>query len=107
MFRTLTQFPNGAIPQFTFFTDFDIAANYGEAAVKDTYERVIAEWGDNYEAMTEVSICLNLLCWDYYENGLNELSRLFSDYYYKSKDFFYDTFEDNEKACTYYFEMTD
>lgn len=107
VFRELTEFPNGVKPEYTFFTDFDIAGNFDAAAIEDTYNRVLKEWGDNYKAMTEVSISLNLLCWDYYERGLMEMSRVFSDYYYKSRDYFYDHFDGNDEALRHYFEMTD
>lgn len=105
MFRTLKYFPNGKEPEYTFFTDFDIASHFN-GGIEDTYKRVIKEWGNNYKAMTEVSICLNLLCWDFYEKN-NSISKIFSDFYYKSRDYFYNTFEDNKEALEYYFEMTD
>ena len=86
MFRTLKYFPNGKEPEYTFFTDFDIASHFN-GGIEDTYKRVIKEWGNNYKAMTEVSICLNLLCWDFYEKN-NSISKIFSDLYYKSRDYF-------------------
>lgn len=41
MFRTLTTFPNGVKPEYTFFTDFDIASHFGIKAIRDTYRDVI------------------------------------------------------------------
>ena len=42
----------------------------------------------------------------FYEKN-NSISKIFSDLYYKSRDYFYNTFEDNKEALEYYFEMTD
>lgn len=107
MFRTLDHFPNGEKPKYTFFTDFDIAAHFGEEGIADTYDRVLEAWGDNYKAMTEVSICLNLLCWDYCQNGNMEISRILGEYYYKSRDYFYEHFDGDNVALEHYFDMTD
>ena len=43
MFRTLKYFPNGKEPEYTFFTDFDIASHFN-GGIEDTYKRVIKEW---------------------------------------------------------------
>lgn len=107
MFRELRCFPNGVAPEYTFFTDFDIACHFGVSAIKDTYRRVLESWGDNYKAMTEVSLCLNLLCWDYYENGKMAISGCLSDLYYDSRDFFYEKYENDKVALHHYFVMTD
>ena len=40
MFRTLKYFPNGKEPEYTFFTDFDIASHFN-GGIEDTYKRVI------------------------------------------------------------------
>ena len=50
MFRTLKYFPNGKEPEYTFFTDFDIASHFN-GGIEDTYKRVIKEWGNNYKAI--------------------------------------------------------
>ena len=44
MFRTLKYFPNGKEPEYTFFTDFDIASHFN-GGIEDTYKRVIKENG--------------------------------------------------------------
>ncbi len=99
--------------EYTFVSDFAIADWYGAKDVKETYNRVIKEWGKDYKAMTEIIIALNLLSWAHDQlrkqgiEGRDEFIELYSNLYYMAKDFFYDTFKDNEKAQDYFFEMTD
>ena len=99
--------------EYTFVSDFAIADWYGAKDVKETYNRVIKEWGKDYKAMTEIVVALNLLSWAHNqlrEQGIgcrDEFIELYSNLYYMAKDFFYDTFKDNEKAQHYFFEMTD
>lgn len=107
MFRELKFFPNGMKPEYTFFTDFDIACHFGEKAVKDTWKQVKKSWKDDYKAMTEVNIVLNLLCWDYYNHGMQDISKVCADLYYESKEWFYNHYEDNKEALDWFFKMTD
>ena len=48
----------------TFWNDFSIAATYGIPAIKETYQRVFAEWKDDYKYLTELVMVLNHLGWD-------------------------------------------
>lgn len=99
--------------EYTFINDFAIADWYGEKDVKETYNRVIKEWGKDYKAMTEIVIALNLLSWAHYQlrkqgiDGRDGFIYLYSHLNNKAKDLFCDTFKDNEKAQDYFFEMTD
>lgn len=78
--------PNGYKLTTTFFDDFTIADAFGIDAVKDTFKRAFKEWKSNCEYVTELSIVMNLKCWYWYEKGNTELSKLYSDYYYKVDD---------------------
>jgi hypothetical protein len=53
----------------TFFNDFTIADMFGIEAVKDTYKRAFAEWKDNVEYITELTIVLNHKIWQHYETN--------------------------------------
>lgn len=53
----------------TFFHDFTIADAFGIEAVKDTYKRAFAEWKDNVEYITELTIVLNHKIWQHCETN--------------------------------------
>lgn len=97
----------------TFINDFMLAVPRGESAIKETYDRCVKEWKDDYRYFTDIVIATNMLCWHY--DGLSKsmtdqarkLSRLFGDLYYQARDKFYDLFENNKEACDYFFEETD
>lgn len=99
--------------KMTFASDFAIADWYGAKEVKETYERVKAEWLSNYKAFTEVVIALNMLSWAHNTlmkqgiDGREPFINLYAELYYQSKDDFYAKYEGNEEACDYFFEMTD
>ena len=89
----------------TFWSDFTIADAFGIDAVKDTYARAFKEWKDDYRYLTDLVIVLNHKCWEHYERGNQEMSQLYSDYYYESDAYALDHLEGEE--ATYYFRMTD
>lgn len=99
--------------RYTFVSDFSIADWYGVDGVKETYERVKAEWLDNVEAFTEVVIALNMLSWAHdtlKQQGIDERDDficLYSDLYLRAKDDFYDRHGSDDDACDYFFRMTD
>lgn len=89
----------------TFFEDFSIADKFGISAVKDTFNRAFKEWKDNYKYLTELAIVTNFLCWRHHEAGNNELSKLYSDYYYKVRDYACKHLKGAE--FDYYYRITD
>ena len=91
--------------QTTFWMDFTIADRFGINAVKDTFKRAYEEWKDNYVYLTELEIVMNWKCWDWYNKGNMKLSKLYSDYYYKCRDYAFKTF--TKEQLDYHFEMTD
>lgn len=99
--------PNGKEFQTTFWTDFSIADAFGNDAIKDTYRRAFKNWKDDLVYLTELVIVLNLKCWQWYEKGQEERSKLYSDMYYEADAYALDFVADDEAKARYYFEMTD
>lgn len=60
---------NGYKPITTFWQDFDIADNFGVAAVQDTYRRAFREWKHNYKYLTEQVLVLNHKAWQHVETN--------------------------------------
>lgn len=89
----------------TFHTDFKIAEVFGVEAIKDTWNRAFAEWKTDYKMLTDLVICVNERCWLWYEKKNNELSELYSDFYYKGRDYALDNLKGEE--FQYYYRMTD
>ena len=51
---------------------------------------------------------MNIRSWFWYEKGNKQLAKLYSDFYYKVRDFVYadnSPFNDNDKS--YFFDLTD
>lgn len=89
----------------TFWKDFSIADAFGVKAIKDTYRRAFAEWKSDYRYLTDLVMVLNHKCWQHYDNGNNELSRLYSDLYYKADAYACENLKGEE--LSYYFRVTD
>ena len=91
----------------TFYADLSIAEYYGEANVKDTYNRVMKEWLDNIEYITEFVLCLNWKCWEHHDRDNHGLAVLYHDLYYKAVDEVMEHYKNDQKALLYYYEITD
>ena len=88
--------------------DFDIADHFGVNAVKDTFKRAFKEWKNDIEYVTELCIVMNIRCWFWYEKGNEELSKLYSNYYYQVMDYVYsDESKFSKEDQSYFFGMTD
>ena len=68
----------GYKPLTTFWQDFSIADNFGETAVKDTYQRVFKEWKHDYKYLTELVMVLNHKMWQFYHQGDEPMTRLYN-----------------------------
>lgn len=90
----------------TFYSDLTIADIFGVDAVQDTYDRVVKEWIDNIEYITEFCMCVNHKSWEYFEDD-KELSKLYSDLYYDLKYKIYEHYDGNQEAIDYFFNITD
>lgn len=102
---------NGYKFVYTFQSDFDIADHFGTEAVKDTFNRAFNEWKSDIIAVSEIECVLNLRCWFWYELGNEELSRLYSDLFYKVRDYVYGDDENgspfSDEELRTHFEITD
>lgn len=96
---------NGYTLKTTFFEDFMIAEKFGVDAVKDTFKRAFNEWKDNYIYVTELTIVTNLLCWHWYYLGKEEISKLYSDYYHKTRSYALNHLKGDE--FQYFWKWTD
>lgn len=67
-----------AVIKNTFWRDFDMAEFEGELAVRELYDQAFNEWKDDIRYMTALDIVLNHKCWQHYNNGNEELSRLYN-----------------------------
>ena len=89
----------------TFWQDFTIADHFGIGAVKDTFERAFKEWRNDVVYVTELALVLNWKCWQHYEKGNEELSRLYSDLYYEADGWCCANLKGDD--LTYYWKTTD
>ena len=91
----------------TFYADLSIAEWYNKESVNDTYNRVMKEWLDNIEYVTEFVLCLNWKCWEHHGRSNQEMAILYHDLYYKSVDAVCEHYKNDRKAMEYYYEITD
>lgn len=92
----------------TFYSDLTIAEEVsGAEGVKDTYRRVVKSWINDYKYFTEFVMCLNLKSWEHHANGKEDLGQIYSDLYYEARDKFYEHYEGNDEATSYFFKTTD
>lgn len=98
----------------TFYADLSIAEYYemsGQSgAIKDTFNRVCAEWINDYKFFTEFILCLNWKIWEHYEKH-DTIARLYNDLWEKAQELFFNAYgeegKENEEALTYYYHITD
>ena len=99
--------------QYIFAQDFAIADWYDEKSVKETYNRAVNEWKDNYKAMTEMAVQLSYMSYAHSQlkeqgiAGRDPFIALYSSLFEKVTDFFYKHFENNHEACSHFFDWTD
>lgn len=89
----------------TFWMDFSIADNFGVKAVKDTYKRAFKEWKSDHIYLTELAMVMNWKCWQHYDNGNEELSKLYEELYYKTDEYALNNLKGEE--LSYYVRTTD
>ena len=88
----------------TFQSDFDIAEKFGKEAIENTFNRAFAEWKDDVEYMTELTLVLNLKSWYWYEKD-NELAYLYDFLWNKIDDYCMENFVG--KDMEYFLNVTD
>ena len=80
----------------TFWMDFSIADNFGNAAIRDTYRRAFSEWKSDCVYFTELVMILNHKSWEWYGRGNEERAELYSELYYEASDWGYESFTGEE-----------
>lgn len=101
-------------PFTTFFSDMTIAELCsGLKGVQDTFNNVVKSWKSDYKYFTEFVLVLNHKIWEHYGKGpgtpnYNEpMARLYDSLWRKAVDIFFATHGKNDKATSYYYEVTD
>ena len=89
----------------TFWNDFAIADRFGAAAVRDTYKRAFDEWRHDIEYLTELVMILNWRIWLHWENGREELARVYDELWRRADLWFCENLKGEELA--YYYRTTD
>lgn len=84
----------------TFFVDLSIAECYGAPAVKETYNRVMKEWGDNLEFMCEWVVALNRKIWQHYDDN-PKLESVYDDLWRQADYYCCNHFKDDELSEYY------
>lgn len=80
----------GYTSQTTFWDDFMIAEKFGIDSVRDTYNRAMRAWSDNYIYLTELVMVLNWNIW--YWNGAGtkkaeELTEIYNELWEKADEY--------------------
>lgn len=96
--------PNGYEMTTTFWQDFTIADIFGEAAVKDTFDRAFEEWKNDYIYLTELVIVLNHKIWQHYET-CESLARVYNDLWEKAD--LYATENLKGEELSFFYQITD
>jgi hypothetical protein len=105
MFSDTLKEMSGYETKTTFFSDLSIAEWYGNLSIIDTHKRIIKEWFKNTEMFTEYVMALNHQCWFWYNNGNTQLSKLYSDLYYETRNKVLDNYKG--KDLRYFLDITD
>lgn len=79
--------------------------------ISGLFEKVFELNKTNIQFVTELACVVNLKCWEYYESGNSKLSRIYSDLYYRVREYVLETAYENgtftDEDIRYYFEVTD
>jgi hypothetical protein len=100
--------------KYTFVKDLVLAeCTTGEEGVMSTYNTLKKNYKNDYKALTELVMAINMLSWandslsranfDGREGWIN----FYSNLYYESMNYFYDIYTGNKEACDYFFQTTD
>lgn len=94
----------GYKPKTTFYTDFSIADAYGLEAIRDTYERAMERWKEDYVFLTELVMALNWKIWEHYETN-EKYARLYDRLWRKADSYACSHLKGEELA--YFYRTTD
>ncbi len=89
----------------TWLGDFLTAEDFGADAVKDTFDRGFYNWKDDPEMLGWMAVTLNHRLWTHFEEGNEELAKLYDELWRKADKYAKTHFEGDD--FTVYFEITD
>lgn len=89
----------------TFKMDFTIAEKFGVKAIASTFNKVMAEWKNQYKYLTDLVIVLNKKIWEMYNAGNDEYQDIYQRCWEVADGWACDHLEGDERA--YFWEMTD
>ena len=97
----------GYKPITTCYTDFSIADNFGEKAIKDTYKMAIDNWKNDIKYLTEIAMALNWKSWEH-ADGNKEYCSLYNDLFYEVQEMVLgDNSNYSKEDIAYYLKTTD
>ena len=88
----------------TFFTDFSIADNFGEKAIKDTYKKTFDQYKDQYKELTELVMVLNWKIWQWH-NKNKDYAKLYDELWTKADRYACNHLKGEE--LSYFYKTTD
>ena len=91
--------------QTTFWSDFSIADKFGEAAVRDTFERVMKEWKCNHIYLTELVMVLNHKIWFWHSKNNDTFATLYDELWREADSYACENLKGEE--LSYYFDTLD
>lgn len=91
----------------TFYSDLSIAEYYGAKSVIDTYRRVMKEWLNNIEYITEFVLCLNHKSWEWFSRKDQAMVEMYVSLYEKAVKRVLEHYKNNKGALDYYYQITD
>ena len=80
----------------TFWNDFTIAEKFGKNSIIDTFNRAFEECKDDYIYLTELVLVLNWKIWQYWEEGNDDLAKLYDSLWRKADAYGIDTLKGDE-----------
>ena len=98
----------GYTPKTTFWQDFAIAEADAVRGVRETYERIMNEWSDNYIYLTELVMVLNWNIWYWYKGEscyAKDLTEAYNELWEKTSEYALDHLQDDE--LDYYLRTVD
>lgn len=94
--------------QTTFFSDLSIAEwCEGAKGVKETYTNVMRSWMGNLTYILEFALSLNWKSWQHYEDGNEDMCKVYAELWEKARDAIYDHYKDDKDASSKIWEYFD
>ena len=95
----------GYQPVTTFWIDFSIADLFGKDAIRETYNRVMEQWKNNYIYLTELIMILNWKSWYWSGAGNDAYTDLYIELYEQADEYAMENLAESE--LTYFLRTVD